>query len=412
MRMSAMLGSALYFPHIDIRDPVWLRSTLLFWDDIQTIAPSAIQEPYLNDDTIICHEAGLLQPIRCDMYPELIEEIGRKVIRTADSRSSISRAIRQVDQRPSLTISAARQAEQISHDVSEAIEELTGMHPRRVTPEIRELAVRYGLARMHKGKMPAHLRSAVRGLKLARMHPEKLPSVLRDLMSQDYLHDDEGDWLLVDNRFASAYMAALAAKLAQQLSLSPLTPENESHGHSFRYMFDDVIDGSNNKAPGILMNITLRGIQVDASVPIEKVIKFKENRKDQYLEFRSQINELASTLELSGDESPEEIVAKATEIYEKKVERGLRQFKRELEQNSITSIWEGAFTAATVSASSTTALAYFSGLSGPTLLGAAASVSALSIGVKNYLAGRKLRITSPYSYPHDVRASFGLPDFS
>ena len=407
-----MLGSALYFPHIDIRDPVWLRSTLLFWDDIQTIAPSAIQEPYFNDDTIICHEAGLVQPLRCDMYPELIEEIGRKVIRTADNSSSISRAIRQVDQQPSLTISAARQAEHISNDVSEAVEELTGMHPQRVTPEIRELAVRYGLARMHTGKIPAHLREAFRGLELARMHPEKLPYVLRDLMSQDYLHDDEGDWLLVDNRFASAYMAALASKLAQQLSLSPLTPENEAHGHSFRYMFDDVIDGSDNKAPGTLMNITLRGIQVDASVPIERLIKFKENRKDQYLEFRSQIDELASTLEISSDDSAESIIAKSTEIYESKVERGLRKFKRELEQNSIASIWEGAFTAATVSASSTTALAYFSGLSGPALLGAAASVSALSIGVKSYLAGRKLRISSPYSYLHDVHANFGLPDFS
>lgn len=407
-----MLGSALYFPHIDIRDPVWLRSTLLFWDDIQTIAPSAIKRPYLSEDTIICHEAGLLQPLHCDMYPELIEDIGRKVLKTADSRSDISRAIRQVDQRPSVTIRAARNAERISHDVEQTFEELTGMHARRAPRELRELALRFGMARMHRGKIPPHLREAFRHFEIARMHPEKLPYVLRDLLAQDYLHDDDGDWLLVDGRFASAYMAALASKLGQQLSLSPLTPENEAHGLSFRFMFDEIIDGSQHKARGTLLNLTMRGILIDASVPIDRIIKFKRVRKDQYLEFKAQIGELSATLEGTDDDDPEVVIAKAKQIYESKVERGLRQFKRELEHNSITSAWEGAFTAATVSASSTTALAYFTGLSGPALLGAAASVSALSIGVKNYLAGRKLRISNPYSYLHDVRESFGLPDFA
>lgn len=37
-----MLGSALYFPHIDIHDPAWLRSAILFWNEIQTIAPTAV----------------------------------------------------------------------------------------------------------------------------------------------------------------------------------------------------------------------------------------------------------------------------------------------------------------------------------------------------------------------------------
>jgi hypothetical protein len=407
-----MLGSALYFPHIDIRDPLWLRSTLLFWDDIQTIAPSKIKNPYQNDDTIICHEEGVLQPLHCDMYPELIEEIGRKVLKTADSRSDISRAICQVDQGPSVTIGAARDAGRISHDVEQTLEELTGMHPRRVPPELRELALRFGMARLHTGKIPSHLRETMRRFSFARMHPEKLPYILRDLLTLDHLHDDDGDWLLVEGRFASAYMAALASKLAQQLSLSPLTPENEAHGLSFRFMFDEVVDGSQHQARGTLLNLTMRGILVDASVPIERIIEFKRSRKDQYLEFKAQIGELSATLECTDGDGPEAVIAKAKRIYDSKIERGLRQFKRELEQNSITSAWGGAITAATVSASSTTALAYFTGLSGSALLGAAASVSALSIGVKNYLAGRQLRISNPYSYLHDVQESFGLPDFS
>ena len=51
-----MLGSALYYPHIDIHDPMWLRSAILFWDEIQTIVPSAIANPYESEDTRICFE--------------------------------------------------------------------------------------------------------------------------------------------------------------------------------------------------------------------------------------------------------------------------------------------------------------------------------------------------------------------
>jgi hypothetical protein len=41
-----MLGSALYYPHIDIEDGAWLRSAVLFWDEIKTISPNSVKKPY------------------------------------------------------------------------------------------------------------------------------------------------------------------------------------------------------------------------------------------------------------------------------------------------------------------------------------------------------------------------------
>jgi len=79
-----MLGSALYFPHIDIHDPAWLRSAILFWDEIQTIAPSAIEEPYQKEDTKICQAEGYLRPLRCDLHPRVIEDLGRKILHLGD----------------------------------------------------------------------------------------------------------------------------------------------------------------------------------------------------------------------------------------------------------------------------------------------------------------------------------------
>jgi len=246
---------------------------------------------------------------------------------------------------------------------------------------------------------------------MGRIHPEKLSLDLIELFGSSRYYDEDGEWLLVDSRFAEAYMSALAAKLSNQLALSPLTAESAAHGMSFRFLFDEIVDGSPQSAPGALTTIAMRGLAIDSSVPIEKIIKFKRNRRDQYLEFKAQVSELASKIS-SEDLAPEEMMAEAKKVYEEKVDRGLRQLKRELDHQSISSVWEGAFTAATVSASSTTALAYFSSLAGPALLGVGAAVAGASIGVRGYLAGRKLRISNPYSYLHDLTANFGLPDFA
>src|SRR3954471_21847046 len=80
-----MLGSALYYPYIDIKDPEWLRSAILFWDEIKTIVPSAIKKPYKNKDTKILWQEGFLEPLKCDLHPELLDTLGRRVVGLMDS---------------------------------------------------------------------------------------------------------------------------------------------------------------------------------------------------------------------------------------------------------------------------------------------------------------------------------------
>lgn len=89
-----MLGSALYYPHIDIDDPQWLRSAVLYWDEVKTIAPSAVRKPYQNKDTIILWKEGFLEPLRCDLSPEVLDTLGRRVVSLMDrgwNHDSISR---------------------------------------------------------------------------------------------------------------------------------------------------------------------------------------------------------------------------------------------------------------------------------------------------------------------------------
>ncbi len=60
-------GTGLYHPFIDIEDGRWLRNAVLFWEEIQTIAPSGIRRPYRCEDSKILHAEGYLTPVRCDL---------------------------------------------------------------------------------------------------------------------------------------------------------------------------------------------------------------------------------------------------------------------------------------------------------------------------------------------------------
>lgn len=403
-----MLGSALYFPHIDIHDPIWLRSAILFWDEIQTIAPSAVEEPYQHEDTKICNAEGYLRPLRCDLHADVIEDLGRKILRLGDYEN---RSVWRANRTNNSAFQSIRQVDKIRWDIEEAFYEV-GLHLQKMSPALVELVLQFGLSRMHRGKVPPHFLRMFRDLEIAQMHPEKLPWILRDLLQsgpQNDFKDDE--WLLVDSRFADAYMSALAARLSQQLTLSPLTSYERAHGMSFRFLFDDIVDSSPQNASGAMVGVVMRGLKVDASVPVSKLISFREKRRDQYLDFAGKISELSEKLSDNEEIEGEDLFNKAQQAYERDIEPSLRALKRELSQQSISTAWAGAYRAITISVPSAGALAYFTGLTGPALLGAGAALAAADIGVRGYLAGQKARASNPYSYLHDINANFGLPDF-
>ena len=403
-----MLGSALYYPHIDIHDPMWLRSAILFWDDIQTIVPSAIDEPYESEDSRICHKEGYLKPLRCDLHHEIIDDLGNKIIGSLDwrSRAAFQSSISRNEAFNGLDSPRAThfELEEVLYDV--------GIHPEKLSSELRGLALRVGLASMHRGKISPRIRDFFRGDRIARMHPEKMSFILRDILEDDrFLQEDNNDWIMVDRSFADAYMSALASRLSKQIDLSPLTSYGYAQGSAFKFMFDEVVDESPGHATGAVLGVIMRALKVDPSVPIDRLIKFRNDRADQYAEFAGQINELRIEIENSSGGNGQQTFERAQTLYSQQIEPNLRSLKRELENKSIKCLWEGAYRALTISVPSAGALAFFTGRTGPALLGAGAALAAADIGVRGYLEGRKIRGNNPYSYLHDIHSSFGLPKF-
>ena len=402
-----MLGSALYFPHMDIDDPVWLRSAILFWDEIQTIAPTAIEEPYQNEDARICHAEGYLRPLRCDLHPTLIDDLGRRILRSSDLNNGGYQPYNAIR---NSVFRAVRYGNSIGEEVEDALQQ-TGVFSNKMSPALREFALRFGLATIHSGKMPYHIRDMFQDLEIGSLHRQKLPRIFERFYRQSERFDAaDNEWLLVDSRFANAYMSALAADLSQKLDLSPLTSNETAQGMAFRFMFDDVVDSS--PTTGAMLGVVMRALRVDASVPVLKLLRFRESRRDQYLDFAGKLGELTEQLRTDDDAGGEALFEKAQAAYKTGIEPSLRALKRELDQQSISTVWEGAYRAITISVPSAGALAYFTGLSGPALLGAGAALAAADIGVRGYLAQRRARATNPFSYLHDITENFGLPAFT
>jgi len=70
---------ALYYPTIDIGNWDWAKSTALLWDNIQTIVPQSIQNPYQNRVTQILFDEGVLNPLYINPEMELVTNLTSEV---------------------------------------------------------------------------------------------------------------------------------------------------------------------------------------------------------------------------------------------------------------------------------------------------------------------------------------------
>lgn len=219
-----MLGTALYYPHIDIRDGGWLRSAILFWDEVQTIVPTSIRNPYETKDTMICEQEGYLRPLRCDLHPELLEDLGRRVFKLMETPEWRNHYGGNSDSELRNS-NALMYADELGHEMKLRLEELVGMHPDKMPPALRSLLIQSGgLELLSADKLPPHLRHMLRNLNMYGIHPEKLSREMRHMLGI-HAHDAEGEWILVNGRFAGIHMSALAALLSKEEQVSPLTNE-------------------------------------------------------------------------------------------------------------------------------------------------------------------------------------------
>ncbi|HKJ81869.1 MAG TPA: hypothetical protein VJ954_07590, partial [Ignavibacteriaceae bacterium] len=66
---------ALFYPTIDIRNEDWLKNAVLFWDEINTIVPSSIVNPYQENTTQYLSDEGILKAMSVSPDNDFIEDL-------------------------------------------------------------------------------------------------------------------------------------------------------------------------------------------------------------------------------------------------------------------------------------------------------------------------------------------------
>jgi len=146
-----MSNQALFYPYIDINDEQWLKTSLLYWDEIRTIVPETIKNPYQSNTTEALYDMELLTPIRVNSNMNEIEDLAESVLAYLSTNEG-SRIVASNGQQNSI---------------------------------------------IHSEKLPYQLRD------FTRIHPEKLPFRIREELSYIFKEVDQNGYLHVNNGFAN-----------------------------------------------------------------------------------------------------------------------------------------------------------------------------------------------------------------
>lgn len=340
---------ALFYPTIDIHNEYWLKTAVLFWDEISTIVPESISNPYENRSTQYLHDIGILTPIKVDSNQKFIDELTEETIKYLDTK--------------------------------EGIQLLTQGKNGNNT---------------HKDDLTQNINN------LFEIHPQKLPYEIKNRLSHGMT--TEG-WISTDSNFANFYMTLLANKICERNAIAPLTDNSLTFN-----LYDTVkLDNTNvnnkvgnnqgtylNLSQGLLMNIIIEGISISDQTSLGDVIKFKTKHKDELGLFRKNVANL--TKDIPADASLKQISQMVRDVYTNEFLPGYNGLKAALSSSRIKWFSEKFMTISLISTGATTLPSSLLGLSVPNALFSGVGLSVLSSLISYNSDKRTVLRNNPYSY--------------
>lgn len=353
-------STALYYPWIDVSDGRWLRTACLYWDNIHTIVPRSIEQPYNNELSRRLSDEGILTPLFVDSANQHIEELADDVMAYL------------------------------------------------ATPEARDLFLNRSRHHLwlHVDKLPRSIKD------LAHVHVEKLPYEIRRRIER--LGRVRDGWAEVDDEFAQYYMTLLATKLAEAHGFGLLTSSaaadrlasvvrsgnrpmqaflnEERHHHRPhhpRYW------ESHEFVEAALVDLITEGITVDPEIPIDQLIRFRQAHTAELGRLRTALAALVATV-------PTDRPLEATRQYLhdlliNQVQPAVADLKAALAGSRIKVFTDTLLKVSFLSAAPTSALV-LAGLLAPTALLVAAGVSVTASAIMCSLDKQQMLRQNAYSY--------------
>ncbi|MDY0301164.1 MAG: DUF6236 family protein [Trichlorobacter sp.] len=362
---------SLYYPWIDIRDEVWLKTAGLYWDKIQTIVPAPIKNPYQSPTARAMQDASILSPLHVTPELEDIEELAPIVLRYLNSDEGLQL-------------------------LSGTDSEITRLHPEKLPGSLGRLS------RMHPGKLAY-----------------KIEYMLRDMGLS--VPGDDG-FLRVNNRFAEFYMTLLASRLSDSIGAGLVTSSALPHNLSVKVKADASMTNLTNReldefrfhrhwhrvprelGQGLLVQLMLEKITLDPETPIEKIISYREKHASELGRFRSKVGELSSSL--PNDAPFAAMQQHASDLYLNEVRPALDDLKKSLTGSRIKWLTDSWLKIAFISAGSSSMLAGM-GLATANALLVGVGVSLIGSGILYNVEKAGAIRSNPYSYL--MRIENGMP---
>jgi hypothetical protein len=355
---------ALYYPRIQVPNDGWLKTAMLYWEGIQTIVPASMPEPYSGTSRVL-FDAGVLSPLHVHPHMDSVERLAVKVFDYFGSTEAngvlIEGGLRQWDL----------------------------LHPEKL-PELRELV---------------------------HIHPEKFPYELQRQLDRLF-HGREENWVRVDRPFARFYMTMLATQLAEDHGIALLTdlPASDRLAVNVRldgklgiphirfgdppwrrygqHSFDDQrVSGA--LAHALLADLTLQKIAISPETSVDKLLRFREDHKDQLGRFRTKMADLTKSVE--GDLTVGALQQRVADIYANEVKPTINEMKDCLSASKVKWVLESFLKTSMLSVPATGTLAAL-GLAAPHALLAGAGISLIVSSVLYNVQKREDIRKNPYSY--------------
>ncbi|MCD8058656.1 MAG: DUF6236 family protein [Bacteroides fragilis] len=260
----------LYYPTIKIKDGVWLRNALLYWDKVSSIVPSVNYSDENSAEVEYLQNAGLYEPVYPvemqkdeDICKEFCKNVKKNIERHRDySKSYYSRE--------------------------------------------------YFMMHVDKMRIP----------NVDMVHIDKMPrSILDYLLDEGIAKSNcDGPWINMNERDANIYMATLARYLAKIHGNIEIGTDN-----SRKFLYPFISEKSKNKLDKqIYLNVAMQEILPTPNLnsPLEDIIDFKNQYKSELKCFRNRIDQFHEGLE----------VCKNIKELEKKIQIFQIEIKRYLEE--------------------------------------------------------------------------------
>lgn len=270
---------ALYYPYTDIKDENWLKNAIFYWDEISTIVPESVQDPYNTPTGQELYDREVLKPLYVDQFVEKAKKELTEKCRNYFNSS---------------------EGQEIFNNSSKS--------------QYQEY--------IYSKKFPPTV--------FKRLMNECKKVDAENIIELFYVEEKSDKLLRIDSGFFNFYMTLLATTISGIKNIELLTDNPLSDKLSNNAKLDSLNSNSGefkNLSQGTLINITFDNLQIDPDTPVDKIMEFKADHRLELTHFKEEVLEITS----SNYSSIDDIIYD----YNNKVKPELDSLKQSLRYNKI-----------------------------------------------------------------------------